>query len=93
MRNIKLTSEYNNICVTSKLYLTLKKNNLLYVISFMTKETGMHVLVNIHVQDIANVCTVQIHIPVIHNDQLYTYHYKSSFVKAIKKFVATLNLY
>ena len=81
MRNIKLTSEYNNICVTSKLYLTLKKNNLLYVISFMTKETGMHVFVNIHVQDIANVCTVQIHIPVIHNDQLYTYTIKVVLLK------------
>ena len=37
----------------------------------MTKETGMHVLVNIHVQDIANMCIVQVHILVTDNDKLH----------------------
>ena len=38
---------------------------------FMTKETGMHVLVNIYVHDITNMCIVHVHILVIDNDKLH----------------------
>ena len=42
--------------------LTLNENNVLYVVCFMSKKTGMHVLVYVHVQYVTNMCIVQVQV-------------------------------
>ena len=42
-----------------------------FILFFMTKEIGIHVLVNIHVHNITNMCIVQIHILVTDNGKLH----------------------